>query len=73
MGTMFILEIPFLGKYGPKSQKCQFKLKLGTYANLHMQNSMVMFTFFCFRPGILFWGKFGPKNQNCHFKLKFVI
>ena len=26
----FWLEIPFLGKFGPKNQNCQFKLKFGT-------------------------------------------
>ena len=26
----FLLEIPFLGKLGPKDQNCQFKLKFGT-------------------------------------------
>ena len=36
-----------------------------------MQNSMVVFTFFCFRLEILFYGKFSPKNQNFQFKLKF--
>ena len=24
------VEIPFLGKFGPKKQNCQFKLELGT-------------------------------------------
>ena len=27
----FRLEIPFLGKFGSKTQTCQFKLKFGTY------------------------------------------
>ena len=31
-------EIPFLGKFGPKIQNCQFKLKSGIYANSNMQN-----------------------------------
>ena len=26
----FQLEIPFLGKFGPKTQNCQFRLKFGT-------------------------------------------
>ena len=26
----FIPETPFLGKFGPKNQNCQFKLKFGT-------------------------------------------
>ena len=65
------MEIPFLGKFGPKNQNCHFKLKFGTNTNSNMQNSMVMFIFFCFWVEIPFLGKFGPKHQNYHFKLKF--
>ena len=65
------MEIPFLGKFGPKNQNCHFKVKFGTYTNSNMQNSMVMFIFFRFWVEIPFLGKIGPKNQNCHFKLKF--
>ena len=36
---------PSLGKSGPKNQRCQFKLKFGTYSNSNMQNSVVVFTF----------------------------
>ena len=49
----FRREIPFLRKFGPKNQSCQFKLKFGTY-------------FFSFKPEIPFLGKFGPKLQ-CNF------
>ena len=45
MQNSIVIFIPFLGKLGPKNQNCQFKLKFGTYTNLHMQNSMVMLTF----------------------------
>ena len=38
-------QTPFLGKFGPKSKSCQFKLKFGTWTNSNMQNSMVVFTF----------------------------
>ena len=38
-----------------------------------MQNSMVVFIFFWFRPEILFSDHFNPKTQNCQFKLKFGI
>ena len=41
----FWSEIPFLGRFGPKNQNYQFKLKFGTYTNSNMQNSMLMFTF----------------------------
>ena len=66
------MEIPFLGKFGPKNQNYQFKLKFGTYTNSNMQNSLGMFLFFCFWSEIHFLGKFGPKNQNYQFKLKFA-
>ena len=36
-----------------------------------MQNSLVIFTFFCFRRQVPFSKKLGPKNQSCQFKLKF--
>ena len=36
----FRLEIPFLGKFGPKVKNYQFKLKFSTYTNLNMKNSM---------------------------------
>ena len=44
----FWVEIPFLGKFGPKNHNCHFKLKFGTYTNSNMQNSMVMFIFLVF-------------------------
>ena len=37
--------MPFLGKFGPENQNCQFKLKFVTSTNSNMQNSVVMFTF----------------------------
>ena len=38
-------ETHFLGKFGPKNQNCQFKLKFGTYTNSNMQSSLMLFTF----------------------------
>ena len=32
-----------LGKFGPKSQNCSFKMKVDTKTNSHMVNSIVMF------------------------------
>ena len=29
----FMLEIPFLGKFDPKTQNCQFILKFGNWTN----------------------------------------
>ena len=48
--TFFVFDrkYPFFGKFGPKSQNCQFKVKLDTWTNSNMQNSMVVFTFFVF-------------------------
>ena len=58
-----------LGKFGPKTENNQFKLKFCIYTNSNLQNSMVMFTFF-FSTRNTFLGKFDPKNQNCQFQLK---
>ena len=38
-------ETPFLNKFGPKNQNCQFELKFGNYTNSNMQNSMMVFAF----------------------------
>ena len=43
----FWVGVPFLGKFRPKMENCDFKLKFGTYTNSNMQYSMVIF-FFCF-------------------------
>ena len=59
----------FFGKFGPKNQNYQLKLKFGTYTNLNMQNLMAMFTFFVFGRKYLF-RTIGPKNQNCQLKVK---
>ena len=65
-------SIPFLGKFGPKNQNCQFELKFSTLTNFNIQNSIVAgLHFFCFRPEKPFLGKFGQENQNSQFKLKF--
>ena len=48
-------ERPFLGKFGPKNQYFWSKLKFGSQTNLHMQNSMVMFTFSVFDQKFPFW------------------
>ena len=62
--------MPLLGKFGLKNQNTHFMLKFGTYTNSNTQNSVMLFTFFCFWVEMPFLGKFGPKNQNSHFKLK---
>ena len=55
----FQLKTPFLGKFGPKYQNYQLRVKFGTPTNSNMQNLMVMLvvciaatqrTFFCIYP-----------------------
>ena len=67
----FPSEIPSLGKFGPKIQNWQMKLKSGTKINSNMQNWMVLFTFYVLNGKYSFWANFDPKKQNCQFKLKF--
>ena len=57
----FPREIPFLCKFGPKNQNYQFELKFGTYTNLNMQNSVVVFTFSIFDQKYLFFGGGGGR------------
>ena len=57
----FWVEIPFLGKFGPKNQISHFKLKLGTYTNSNMQNSMVMFILSVFDWKCPFWANLVQK------------
>ena len=38
--SVFSLEIPFLNKFVPKNRDCQFELKVGTYTNSNMENSI---------------------------------
>ena len=57
----FRVEIPFLGKFGPKNQNYQFKLKFGTYTNSNMQNSMVMFILSVFDWKYPFWANLVQK------------
>ena len=69
----FLLEIPFLGKFGQKHQNYQLKLNLFTQTNSKMQNLIVVFTFSVFDQKQPFLGKFSPKNHICQFQLKFGI
>ena len=57
----FWVEIPFLDKFGPKSQNSHFKLKFGTYTNSNMQNSMAMFIFLVFEWKYPFWANLVQK------------
>ena len=58
--SVFNWKYLFLGKFGPKTQNYQFKLKFFTSINSNMQNFMVMFTFSFFDWKYLFgqiWSK----------------
>ena len=55
------VEIPFFGKFGPKKQNCQFKLKFGTETNSIMQNAMVMINFSIFDWKCSFWANLVQK------------
>ena len=50
-----------MDKFGPKIQNCEFKLKFCTKTNLHMWNSMMMFTFFVFDHKYTFWANLVQK------------
>ena len=71
MFTSSVFELPFLDKFGPKNQSCQFKLKLGAQNNSNIQHSKVMFLLFLFLTRKAILRKFCP-NQNFQFKLEFV-
>ena len=54
-------ETPFLGKFGPKNQNCQFNVKFGTLTNSNMQNSMGLFTFSLLDRKHPFWANLAQK------------
>ena len=70
--SRFRLHMLQWSKFGPKNQNCQFKLKFDTYTKLNMQNSVVLFTFFCFWLEIPFSIIFDPnKKRNYQFRTEF--
>ena len=66
------MEIPFLGKFGPKNQNSHFKLKFGTYTNSNMQNSMVMFILSVFDWKYPFWANLVQKIKIISWSLNLV-
>ena len=68
----FRLEIPLLGKFGPKNQNCHFKLKIGTNNNSNMQSSVVMLTFSIFNMKYPFWAYLAQKTKNVSLSWNFV-
>ena len=61
MQNSMVVFTQFDGKFGPKNQNCQFKVKFGTLTNLNMQNSMVVFTFSALDWKHTFWGNLVQK------------
>ena len=68
----FSVEILFLGKFGPKNQNYQFKLKFGTYTNSNMHNSVVIFTFSVFDWKYPFWANLVQKVKTVSLSWNFV-
>ena len=73
-------EIPFLGKLGPKSQNCQFKLKSVTKNNSNTQKSMMVFTYsvfyfclFCLFRKYPFWPNLVPKFKTDCLKWNLIL
>ena len=59
----FRRKAPFLGKFAPKNQNCQSKLKFGTQTNSNMQNSMMVFFFSIFDRKYIFWANLVQKIE----------
>ena len=66
----FRLGLPFLGKFGLKSQNCLLKVNL-LLRIIRICRFQWWYSFFFLRQETPFLDKFGPKNQSCQFKLKF--
>ena len=54
---------PPYGKFDPKDQNCQFKLKFGCYTKLHKQSSMVLLTFSLLDWKAPFWANLVQKDK----------
>ena len=57
MFNFFVFDWKYLfwGKFAPKNENYQFRLKFGGWPNPNIQNSMVLFTFFVFDLKCSFW------------------
>ena len=69
----FRLEIPFLGKFDPENENCQFQLKFASLSISNTKNSMLIRTLSIFERKYPLYGKFVSKTQNCWLKLAFRI
>ena len=71
--VMFTFSVfSFLAKLGPKNQNYQFKLKLGTWTNSNMQNSMVELILFVVDWKYPFWTNLVQKIKIGSLSLKLV-
>ena len=66
-------QIPFLDKFGPENQNCQFILKFSTWTKLNMQNSMAMFNFSAFYWKYPFWANLVQKIKIVSLGSNFVF
>ena len=66
-------KITFFGKFVPKTQSCQFKLRFGAKTNSNIQNSMVILVLFLLLTQIPFLGRFGPKIKDAILSLNVVL
>ena len=57
-------EIRFLRKFGPNTQNCHFKLKIGYWIKSNMQKSMAVFTFFLLGWKYSYWANLIWKIKN---------
>ena len=57
-------KIPSLGKFGPKNQNCQFKLKFGILTNSSKKDSLVTFMFSIVYRKDSFWAQIYSKKLN---------
>ena len=66
------IVVMFFGKFVPKNQTYQFKMKFDTQTNLEIQNSVVMFIWFVFGRRNSFWKILVLKFVIVYFKSNLV-
>ena len=69
----FRLKLRFLGKFVPKNQTCQFKLKFGSQTYSNMQHSIVVFTFSFLNQKYPFCGNLVQNLKIVSLSLYFVL
>ena len=63
---------PFLGKFGPKIQRCPFCLNIGTHSISRMLIPNPDLDIWNFDPKTHFWANFGQKSQSWAQKCKVI-